>query len=81
VRVVPEIRLRGDDNGGGEAPVKQPLVVVPVCELTGDTVVVPVPENTAHPKTTLGQKGEQGLVDPSEMLASLQQFKVFKIYP
>jgi hypothetical protein len=81
VRVVPEIRLRtgeGDDGGGGEMPAKQPgVVIVPVSEWAGETSV-PVPENAAKTKTTLSQKGEQGLVDPSEMLVSLQQFKVNK---
>jgi len=92
VRMVPQICLRTDEDDSVEsvldlnAVAEASAVVVPVSE--EEEVVEVVPEsvavgvatttaaaNAVEPGSTA--RSGQSLVDPSEMLASLQQFKVW----
>ena len=87
VRTVPQICLRTEEDDGGEtgvdvkaaAEMAAPVVPVSEGEEAGDVVPERVAVATAVVPGSTG-RGGQSLVDPSEMLASLQQFKVEQMH-
>ncbi len=86
VRTVPQIWLRTEEDDGGETGVDvkaaaeaAPVVPVSEGEEVGDVVPERVAVATAVVPDSTG-RGGQNLVDPSEMLASLQQFKVGQMH-
>jgi len=83
VRTVPQICLRTEEDDGVDTgvDVKAAAPVVPVSEgeEAGDVVPERVAVGTAVVPGSTG-RGGHSLVDPSEMLASLQQFKVEQMH-
>jgi hypothetical protein len=79
---VPQICLRTEEDDGDETSVDvKAAAVVPVSEgeEVGDVLPERVAVATAVVPGSTG-RGGQSLVDPSEMLASLQQFKVEQMH-
>ncbi len=82
VRTVPQICLRTEEDDGVDTGVDvKAAAVVPVSEgeEAGDVVPERVAVATAVVPGSTG-RGGHSLVDPSEMLASLQQFKVGQMH-